>query len=449
MTTRPRPRVLYVVSRFPSTTETFVLNEWLALANRFDMHLAALRRGRGPAVHSQSARVLPDVRFLDRPRPSVVAAHAAWLVRRPRRYLATLVAVLRAARRRSPRRALKDLVAFAQAVPLAHTVARAGVAHVHAHFANHPATAAWVVHRLTGVPFSFTAHANDLFVGPALLERKLADARFAVAISDYNRALLAERAPPSCRVEVVHCGVDLERHAWRDLSGRDRERIICVASLQPKKGHVHLVDALALLAERRPALTLELIGDGPERERIVARAQERGVAAHVRVPGARPAEEVRTALAAARVFALASVRLPSGRMEGIPVALMEAMACGVPVVATRLSGIPELVQDGITGLLVEPAEPHALAAAIARLLDDDELATELAHNARGRVERAFDGGAEARRLGDLLAASCAAGQEPRARRSRSARRAISSAPTGPWGTSQVRSSRSRAPNRYL
>ena len=132
---------------------------------------------------------------------------------------------------------------------------------------------------------------------------------------------------------------------------------------------------------------LELVGDGPERDRIVRRARERGVAERVSLLGARSSEEVRATLAGARAFALPSVRLPSGRMEGIPVALMEAMASGVPVVATRLSGIPELVEDGVTGLLVEPHDPERLAAALERLLADDALAAELALNAR-RARRA-------------------------------------------------------------
>jgi glycosyltransferase involved in cell wall biosynthesis len=150
-------------------------------------------------------------------------------------------------------------------------------------------------------------------------------------------------------------------------------------------------------------VVLELVGDGPERERILRRARERGVADRVSLSGARSSEEVRAALARARAFALPSVRLPSGRMEGIPVALMEAMAGGVPVVATRLSGIPELVQDGVTGLLVEPHQPEQVAAALERLLADDALAAQLARDARGLVERSFNLTVEARRLGDLFA----------------------------------------------
>jgi glycosyltransferase involved in cell wall biosynthesis len=399
-----RRRILYVVTRFPAVTETFVINEWLALADRFDMRLAALRHSGEPAVHGESARVLPSVLFPGALSPATIAANLAWLVRRPRPYLSALAAVVRGALRFSVAEAAAEAVVFAKAAALARAAVRAGVDHVHAHFASHPATAAWVVQRLTGIPFSFTAHANDLFVAPVLLERKCADARFVAAISDYNRRYLVERCP-SARVEVVHCGVDVGRLPWRDLGGRAAERMLCVASLQEKKGHADLVDALALLAERRPDVELQLVGEGPERERIERRARERGVEARIELLGALPAEEVRGRLERARAFALPAVRLASGRMEGIPVALMEAMAEGVPVVATRLSGIPELVQDGVTGLLVEPHDPEALAAALERLLSDEALAARLSANARALVESSFNLRAEAGRLGDLFEAA--------------------------------------------
>jgi glycosyltransferase involved in cell wall biosynthesis len=397
-----RLSVLYVVTRFPAVTETFVVNEWLALAERFRMQLVALRRSGEAPVHPETARVLPAVRFPGLAAPATMAAHLHWLGRTPRAYLSTLVAVLRGALRYSAAEAATEAVVFAKAVAIARLAQRERVDRVHAHFASHPATAAWVVHRLTGIPFSFTAHANDLFVAPVLLDRKVADARVVVAISEYNRDLLLASAP-SARVEVIHCGVDLARYAPRGPAARAAERVICVASLQPKKGHADLIDAIALLAQSRPGIGLELAGDGPERERIERRARERGVADRVALLGARSSDEVRARLAEASAFALPSVRLPSGRMEGIPVALMEAMASGVPVVATRLSGIPELVRHDVTGLLVEPHDPEGLAAALERLLSDEALAARLAGEARNLVERSFSLEAESRRLGDLLA----------------------------------------------
>lgn len=282
------PTVLYVVTRFPAVTETFVVNEWLALSERFRLQLVALRHSGEAPVHPETERVLPHVRFLGAAQPGTLAANLGWLLRRPRAYLSTLAAVLRGALRFSVREAAHETVVFVKAAAVARGAARERVDHVHAHFASHPATAAWVVHRLTGIPFSFTAHANDLFVAPVLLDRKSADARFVVAISEYNRRLLLESCP-AARVEVIHCGVDVESYGWRDLPGRGAERVVCVASLQPKKGHADLIDAFALLAKRRPGAVLELVGEGPEREHIARRARERGVAERVSLLGrARP-----------------------------------------------------------------------------------------------------------------------------------------------------------------
>jgi colanic acid/amylovoran biosynthesis glycosyltransferase len=405
-----RPTVLYIVSHFPSVTETFVVNEWLALGARFQMELVALRRSREPPIHPQSERAMRRVRFLGVPGPRALAAHLGWLARRPRAYLSVLADVLRGAIRLAPMQAAKQAVVFLHAVPLAGSATREGVAHIHAHFANHPATAAWIVHRLTGIPFSFTAHANDLFVSPSLIQRKVADARFVVAISEYNRRVLLDLCPAARHVDVIHCGVDIERYPRRELADRNRNLALCVASLSPKKGHMHLIDALVPLAERRPGIVVELVGDGPERDRILRRARELGVIEHVRVLGARSSDGVRARLAEAGVFVLPSIRLASGRMEGIPVALMEAMASGVPVVATSLSGIPELVVDGVTGLLVEPGDPRALATAMAAALEDDALAAGLTLRARELVERSFNLTREAQRLGDLFAESIAGGR---------------------------------------
>jgi glycosyltransferase involved in cell wall biosynthesis len=399
-----KARVLYVVSRFPKVTETFVVNEWSVLADRFEMYLAALTRTGEPVRHDATRAALARAWFPRRLAASTFVAHGWWVRRAPRRYGATLATVLRSAWRTRPTVTLKTLAAFHQGVALARRANETGIEHVHAHFANHAATAGWVVHRLTDVPYSFTAHANDVFRTPPLLARKADDAAFVVAISEYNRGLLLAGCP-GAPVHVVHCGADLRRFSFvprADAAGA--ERVLCVAGFEPKKGHRDLLTAFASVARQRPGARLVLVGDGPERQAIEGQVTRLGVADRVELLGARGADDVVHELSKAAVFALPSVRDTTGRMDGIPVAIMEAMAAGVPVVTTSVSGIPELV-DETCGIVVAPGDTASLARAITTLLDDTRHARTLATNARARVETSFDLAHEAGRVGDLIAAS--------------------------------------------
>jgi colanic acid/amylovoran biosynthesis glycosyltransferase len=394
-----RAKVLYITSRFPKLTETFVINEWLALTPRFDMELAALVRTREERVQGHAAAVMDRVWYPGLLRVETVRAHFRFLVGSPRSYLTVLVRMLGATIRR-PAQLAKSVPVFLESVALADRARAEGVEHVHAHFANHPATAAWVVHRLTAVPFSFTAHANDLFLCPPLLREKIDEAAFVVTISEHNARLLRGLAPRA-PIRVVHCGVDTAALAGTPRP-RPGHRVLCIASLQPKKGHRYLLDAVAELAAHDHDLHLTLVGDGPERGAIVAHARALGVSDRVSLAGPLATEDVRRELAAADVFALASVTDRTGRAEGIPVALMEAMAAGVPVVATRTSGIPELVEGA--GRLVEPGDAPALARAIGDILDDAGI-DDVTSRARTRVAEQFDLFAEATKLGDLFEAS--------------------------------------------
>ncbi len=399
MTTERAASVLYVVSRFPKLTETFVVNEWWRVAEHVPVEFAALLREREPIVHPAAARILPRVHFLPLLSGAGFRANVRMLARAPRTYSRTLLTLLRRSPRTHSGGKAKGLVTFWKAVWLAELARELGAGHVHAHFINQPATAAWVVHRLTGLPFSITAHANDLFAGPALLAEKTREATFVASISRFNERFIVERVRRPGRIEIVHCGVDLAGFPFRPR--RRREKIVCVARLYDTKGHADLLRAFAAL-DGHGSETLELVGDGPERERLETLAGDLGIAGRVRFLGGLPADAVRRILDDAGLFVLAAIPHPSGAMDGIPVALMEAMASGIPVVATSISGIPELVRDGETGLLVPPGDPTALAEAMSTLLRDRELAERVALAAREVVEREFSLATETERLARLF-----------------------------------------------
>jgi colanic acid/amylovoran biosynthesis glycosyltransferase len=393
-------KVAYLVSRFPAVSETFVLRELDAVSRlpELEVELLSLFPARDEVVHPAAKRWFGR---LERPSFSDgLAAVAYWLGRRPARTISTF-ALAAAGTARRPRVLWRSMVTVALAATHARRVRREGIEHVHAHFATYPALAAWVCRRLTGVPYSFTAHAHDIFVHQLMLRRKLSDARFAIAISEFNRDFLLGLGAEDASVHVVHCGIDPDLFDFRpDQPGPPPARVslLCVAALRESKGHAVLLRALAGSGLER--VDVVLVGDGPLRLDLEAAATDLIAAGRVRFLGGRTEAEVREMLAAADVFVLPSVVTADGDMEGIPVALMESMASGLLTVASRMSGIPELIRDGETGLLAVPGDAEDLRAALVRATGGESGVDLVA--ARRLIEAQFDVSVEAERIRDLL-----------------------------------------------
>jgi glycosyltransferase involved in cell wall biosynthesis len=396
-------KVVYVVSQFPTVTQTFVLREMDGVAREPDMEVAvaALKPGGDSTVHAAAEKWMPFVR-----RGTPVRAITGllwWLGVRPLRLLSSLLAVVRGYAR-EPALLARALMTFAIGTDLARALGD-DADHLHAHFAAHPTLAAWTMHRLTGVPYSITVHAYDLFLSQAFLARDVHDARFVVAISEFNRRFLGDYGGDSVTpVSLVHCGIDPAAYPYRsrELPTEGPVRAICVASLQVHKGQSFLLRAMASGHPGLDRLHLRLVGDGPYRERLEALTAELALAARVTFLGSRPQEEVPALLDDSDLLVLPSIVGPDGNMEGLPVSLMEALAAGLPVVATRMSGVPELVRDPGTGYLAEPSDVDSLAGALARVLDDPPEAQARAAAGRRLVEAEFDIEDSAREMAQLF-----------------------------------------------
>ena len=396
-------RVAYVVSRFPKLTETFVLYELLALEELgYAVELWPLLREPEPVVHPEAERLVGEAHYQPLLSWRILRSQLWFLANRPRAYLGALAALVRDTIG-SANYLLGGLAIFPKVAHAARELAREGVEHVHCHFANHPATAGFVIHRLTGIPYSFTAHGSDLHRDVHMLSRKVEEAAAVVTISEYNRWLIAEECGEAAasKVEVVHCGVDTELFAPRELTGRT-PTVVCVASFEAVKGHEHLLRACRLLVDEGVVFTCRLVGDGPLRSRIERLVRELKLGGHVVLEGRRTRDEVASLVPEADVAVLPSVLTRQGDREGIPVSLMEAMASGVAVVASAISGIPELVEDERSGLLVPPGDAAALAAAIRRLLEDPALRARLGAAGRETVIREFDVRRNAAELAHVL-----------------------------------------------
>ena len=388
-----RLKVAYVMSRFPKLTETFILYEMLAMEELgIDVRIYPLLRERQKVSHPEVEKLLPRVRFLPFFSPAILRAQLHFLLRKPRKYFQTLFTLLRGAWG-SANFFVGVLGIFPKAVRLAFEIQKEGINHVHAHFANHPAAAALIIHRLTGIPYSFTAHGSDLHVERRLLDKKVESAAFAATISSYNKELMVRECGEDVRgkIHVIHSGVD--PNVFRPVSRQGRigeAHILCVGSYEEVKGHTFLVEACRILRDRGVEFVCDLVGEGPLRSQVEAQIERAGLQHIVLVHGGRPRPEVARMMNEAEVMVLPSVPTKRGKREGIPVVLMEAMASALPVVSSAISGIPELVENGRTGLLTPPGDAADLADALQRLLEDPELRTQMGRLGREKVVREFN-----------------------------------------------------------
>lgn len=401
-----RPPIAVLLSRFPSVTETFVLREVIEMERQGQpVVLMPLLRESPPIVH-QEARPWMEravyTPFLSLP---ILAANVRAFARHPGRYVSVVARVI-AGTLRSPRIALGTIGIIPKSVYLAERVRAEGIRHVHAHFASHPTTAALIISTLSGSSFSFTIHAHDLFSARyrPLLPLKLRHAAFVRVISQYNLGYLRQLYPevPLEHVHVVHVGIDPDLYA-SDNVGAPRPsrlhdattaslapvRVVSVAALRDYKGLPVLLEACARLQRQGIAVECDVVGEGPMRGYLERMLVDLDLDRCVRLVGAKPQHEVRRLLAERPIFVLSSVVLRDGWMEGIPVALMEAMASGCPVVTSRISGIPELVESGVSGMLVEPGDVKALAESIRTLAAEPDLVQRLGAGGREKVNEKF------------------------------------------------------------
>ena len=424
------PVVGMVLKGYPRLSETFISNEIKLLEDEgFHIHIFSMRPPRESVRHASVRDIRAKVTYLPEyllpALPMLLAANAGWFLRHPWRYLKGLTLLLR----RFPLAPKKHtwIKHFLQAGYLLQVTAKDGdaapVDHFHAHFAHTPCSVAMYAAALSGVDFSFTAHAKDIYTQrPDPVRQKLALARFCVTCTQYNRAYLRSLLPRngSARMKDVHCvyhGIDLSLFAPGVLAtdARPPFQIITVARFVEKKGLDRILDALALLKDRGLDFHYTLIGSGELRADLERRIDARGLSQQVTLTGAIAHEQVLDHYRTAHCFVLGCRIAPDGDRDGIPNVLAESMAMGVPVVATDVSGIPELVEHEKSGILVPDAllrseDAAPLAAAIRRVLEDDALRAAIIPAARERVREIFD---NQRLIRDLVEVYKAHGLGPR------------------------------------
>jgi glycosyltransferase involved in cell wall biosynthesis len=403
--------VAYITSRYPYVSHTFILREILALrALGTDICTFSVRRPDDREVlterekheRAQTSYILPAGPL------KLLAAHARWFFRHPLRYLSALRVAFHV-RPPGVRGVLWALFYFAEAALLASRLSSRRIEHLHAHFANVAANLAMIAAKLTGTSWSMTLHGQADFGRPSdtRLAQKIRSARFVCCVCDYGRRQAIHAAGPDVadKIHPVPCGLDLEDFPATTVKDRQDQptdqrpiELLSVGRLSPEKGHEFLLEALATLRAKNLPVTCTLVGDGPRQQFLRDRAAELGVDSHVHFLGAVGQDRIQNLYRRADIFVLPSLA------EGLPVVLLEAMALQRPIVASSIAGIPELVQNGANGLLVEPARSDRLAHAIERLVCDPHLRRRLGHAARHAVLDRHDIRVSADRMARLFAA---------------------------------------------
>jgi colanic acid/amylovoran biosynthesis glycosyltransferase len=393
------PRIVYVTARLPyGDGEPFVATEVQAIERLgWDVTVVPVRAG-GEIVHREAAALETEAAPLVS--ASIAGRAFSEAARKPRATGAVLSAL---ARGRSASIFAKNAAVFPKGAWLARLVERTGAVHIHAHWAGTTATMAMAASRLTGVPWSLTAHRWDIAENN-LLRVKAREASFFRVISEHGaRELEGLVGQPGWRPWVLHMGVELPLISVPAVR-RTPLRVLVAARLVEKKGHADLIKAASILRSRGSAIHVDLAGGGPLEADLRRQVGDSGLAGEVNFLGAVSHDDLLARLAAGDwdVAALPSVVTASGELEGIPVSLVEAMAHGLPALATATGAIPELLDDG-AGLLVPPADPGALADALEQLAGDPDLRTRLGTAGRLRIEEQYDVDRVAEQLGARFA----------------------------------------------
>ena len=407
-----RARVAYLTVLYPATSHTFIHREVEGLRARgVSVRTFSINDSRRIEVLSDFER--SELEHTRQIKGLGAARLARTILSTALRHPAATISTMRQAMRSrglDVGARIKSIFQVGEALVLFDACQREQISHVHAHFGQAPANIAWYATHFARQlghsewAFSFTIHGPQdcLAEGDATLRRKLEAVEQVISVSDYTAAQLVRRIDPELwpKVSVVRCGVDVSAADVPDKSERDPQTILMVARLSPEKGHVIAVEALARLRARGVDATLRVVGPGDPESTLMPAAREHGVDDAIDLIGPLEPADVADEFRRATVFALPSFA------EGLPIVIMESMANGCPVVASGISGIPELIDHGVSGMLVPPARADKLADALEALLTDDALRSSMAAAARTSVQEMHDGD---RQVDALLATFEAAG----------------------------------------
>jgi len=390
------------VSLFPCWSETFIVREILALKRKgIEVIIFSLKQSEEKIIQTEVKQLVDSVIYPEG-LVKTVKNNIFYSIKNFATVSKSFFDIV-TSMYRTPIVALKSMVVVWRTLGVLPDIGSQNVDWIHAHWATYPSTSAMMMSKVLNIPFSFTAHAHDIFEENQLLNQKYDAVSFGVTISEYNKKYLANKLNRSFSNElnIIHCGVDLSemKYSREDRHAKD---ILTVGRLDEIKGFKYLIKACSLLKAEKVNFTCQIVGDGPLKEELLALRNQLDLQNHVKFLGVLKQEEIKELLKNATMFVLPSVKTSTGNMDGIPVALMEAMATGLPAISTNVSGIPELIEDGVSGYLCEPKNFEDLAKKMTLLLSDTNLQNTFSKEARSKVEHQFSAELEAEKLMQLF-----------------------------------------------
>jgi glycosyltransferase involved in cell wall biosynthesis len=406
----PKPTLGYILKGYPRISETFISNEILLLEKLgFKMRLFPMRQPRESFSHASIKEIQAQVDYLPTEllpdffrllRPNIFLA-----LKKPKQFKATLQTAARGVSKGKELATLKHLLQ-AGYLTYNHLEKDTSIAQLHGHFAHSPTSVTMFASLLSGIPFSFTAHAKDIYTSDKeKIRKKIDHAQFVVTCTKHNKEYLQAIAG-NCPTPI-HCvyhGIDLNlfRQTEPHPETHNPFKILTVARMTEKKGLVTIYEALAGLHQKGIQFQHTLIGDGDDREKILALISSLGLENNCRWIGTQTHEEVLVHFKASDLFVLGCEIAKNGDRDGIPNVLVESLAMGVPALSTKVSAIPEILIDGKTGMTVPPSQPADLEKAMLRMLTDKELRQRLIAGGQDRVKENFDNSLWIQKLAEIF-----------------------------------------------
>jgi glycosyltransferase involved in cell wall biosynthesis len=409
-TVRRKNRIAYVCSRYPALREVFIIREVLAL-ERAGVEVCVYSLKRPERLDHGILKETKAVPYYSRHLLSwsLIADNVVTFLKSPVKYLRFPISQAWAVRR-YPLQAFKNLALFPKMVHYARHMKRRGIMGVNSCWANFPTTLALVGKSFFGTPYSMTCRAWDIYVpmNQIGLVEKVANSSVVRTNNDagarFMKSFCLEKEDES-KISRVYNPFDVENTTPREEAPAGRFLITSGGSLVEQKGLTYLLDAVAILKQKEIPCDVKIVGDGAMRQSLEDQIVRLGIGDCVEMIGAVSNQDFLDRMRRSSAFVLPSVPASDGHLDGIPNVLIESASLGVPVISTEVSGIPELVENGVNGLLVPPRDSQALAAAIQRLMADPEMQRDFACNGRSKVRELFDMSANARALIEIYRAA--------------------------------------------